>query len=63
MVFSKKRSSFEISPDFLRFVSNFVPNQRCSLFRSEIKVIAQEFVGHATHDLNALTARHWATAK
>ena len=53
-VFSKKKSLPRITLPF----SNFVPNQRFDLFRSEIKVIAQKFVGHAKHDLHALTARH-----
>ena len=51
----KKRSSPRIPSHF----SNFVPKQMCSLLSCKIKVIAQKFVGHATHDLHALTAHHW----
>ena len=51
----KKRSLHQITSSFF----NFVPKQRCSSLHSEIKIIAQKFVGHAKHDLHALTVRHW----
>ena len=59
VVFSKKKSSPRITSPF----SNFVPKQRCSLLGSEIKVMAQKFVGHAKHDLHALAARHCTQAQ
>ena len=56
VVLSKKKKS-------LRFwsashFSNFVPKQGCSLLSWKIMVSTQKFVGHATHDLHALIARH-----
>ena len=59
VVFSKKKSSPRITSPF----SNFVPKQRCSLLGSEIKVMAQKFVGHAKHDLHALAARRCTQAQ
>ena len=59
VVFSKEKSSPRITSPF----SNFVPKQRCSLLGSEIKVMAQKFVGHAKHDLHALAARHSTQAQ
>ena len=55
-MFSKKKSLCLGSPSHF---SNFVPKELCSSLSYKIKVIAQKFIGHATHDLHALTARHW----
>ena len=55
IVFSKKKGFYLGSAsDF----SNSVPKPWCSLLSKKIKVITQNFVAHAKHDLQALTARH-----
>ena len=61
IVFSKKRRKKNRKGLHLGSASNFsnfVPKPWCSLLSYKIKVIMQKFVGHAKHDLHALTARH-----